>query len=294
VEAAALYERACESGVADACAGLSYLVENGKGVAPDAARALALEQRACEAGSAHGCHSLGVSYYRATGVEKDAVRSTRLYERACAGGWKSACRDLGNALADGRAGPADLAGARKLWRQTCPDEDISCSRLAESLYDEDPTRALDIAREGCGAGGSASCYWAGLWSDWKHDRGLALRYLRTGCAWGDESSCASLGTVVVKRSIFDPEAEVVWTESCGRQYDKSCQLLAEHLAKRSADRAAAMARSERECGEGKKGSCNWLCLDRMGQPQAPCPAACALGAKELCPTPTADEAAPPQ
>jgi TPR repeat protein len=53
--AAALYQQACEGGVAQACADLGVLHRFGAGVGADEARARALLDRACRLGLAQGC-----------------------------------------------------------------------------------------------------------------------------------------------------------------------------------------------------------------------------------------------
>ena len=54
-KAAALYERACQGGIAAACANLGGLLQTGDGVAVDQKRARVLFERACEAGVVEAC-----------------------------------------------------------------------------------------------------------------------------------------------------------------------------------------------------------------------------------------------
>jgi TPR repeat protein len=58
-KAAALYERACELGLPQACHRAGELYRDGKGVAPDDARAHVLFERGCREGSTSACDALG-------------------------------------------------------------------------------------------------------------------------------------------------------------------------------------------------------------------------------------------
>lgn len=58
-KAAALYERACELGLPQACHRAGELYRDGKGVAPDEARARALFESGCREGSSAACDALG-------------------------------------------------------------------------------------------------------------------------------------------------------------------------------------------------------------------------------------------
>lgn len=58
-KAAALYERACELGLPQACHRAGEQYRDGKGVAPDDDRARALFERGCREGSTSACDALG-------------------------------------------------------------------------------------------------------------------------------------------------------------------------------------------------------------------------------------------
>jgi len=58
-KAAALYERACELGLPQACHRAGELYRDGKGVAPDDAKARALFEHGCREGSSSACDALG-------------------------------------------------------------------------------------------------------------------------------------------------------------------------------------------------------------------------------------------
>jgi hypothetical protein len=58
-KAAALYERACELSLPQACHRAGELYRDGKGVTPDDARARALFERGCREGSTSACDALG-------------------------------------------------------------------------------------------------------------------------------------------------------------------------------------------------------------------------------------------
>jgi TPR repeat protein len=90
------YARTCNDDVTTGCAQLGALYLAGKGVAPDAAKALQAFERACSDGDAPACASLGDLYQQGRGTERDAARALTLYDRACSAKVAWACKRAGH------------------------------------------------------------------------------------------------------------------------------------------------------------------------------------------------------
>jgi hypothetical protein len=79
-----LFVRACAHGKPAQCAGLAFMLENGRGGPADAKRAIELYTGACEDGSGAACFNLGAdAEFGHSGVARDLVRAATLYDKAC-------------------------------------------------------------------------------------------------------------------------------------------------------------------------------------------------------------------
>ena len=70
------------------------LYEHGQGVQKDEVQAAQLYERACDAGDGVGCGFLGDMYAKGWGVKKNKDRAKELYRKACQLGWTQACMKL--------------------------------------------------------------------------------------------------------------------------------------------------------------------------------------------------------
>ncbi|MCX6073846.1 MAG: tetratricopeptide repeat protein [Campylobacterales bacterium] len=61
-EAAALFEKACDSGNAKGCFELGLLYEKGDGVVQNKYKAVSLYTQACRGGEAYGCSNISLMY----------------------------------------------------------------------------------------------------------------------------------------------------------------------------------------------------------------------------------------
>jgi TPR repeat protein len=61
-EAAASFEKACDSGNAQGCFQLGALYEQGVGVVQNKYKAVALYAQACNGGESHGCSNMAMTY----------------------------------------------------------------------------------------------------------------------------------------------------------------------------------------------------------------------------------------
>jgi hypothetical protein len=89
--AAEYYRRACDGGLALACANLGLFQLQGRGVPLDKPAGFALHQRACSLGLAVACGRVGRLYEVGEGVAADAVQARAFYERACGMGDRGSC-----------------------------------------------------------------------------------------------------------------------------------------------------------------------------------------------------------
>jgi len=88
-------DRACdERGDPAACYVAGGLYSNGQGAAKDDARAAALFQKACDSGFPRACGRLGQSYLLGRGAEKNPTVASLYYRKACGGGDASSCYGL--------------------------------------------------------------------------------------------------------------------------------------------------------------------------------------------------------
>src|SRR5688572_2737222 len=81
--AKALFERACERGVPDACMHAAAMYEHGEGTPKDEPRALRIYERICNDRSTMGCNNLGLMVGTGRGIKADEARATTLFQRAC-------------------------------------------------------------------------------------------------------------------------------------------------------------------------------------------------------------------
>lgn len=193
------YERACASGIAEACHNLGVVfVEGADDVPPDPARAVAGFDRACALDFAPACGELGAALLTGTGIDADRALARVAFTRGCAGDDGPSCAALGeSSLAD------DPATARRALGRACALGVGGACRLAGELErlgrggPRDPAAAAADYRAGCLAGDGEACN-AGALMRWigdgiPPDRPGALELLERGCALGRADLCRRLG-----------------------------------------------------------------------------------------------------
>ncbi|MCI0574189.1 MAG: sel1 repeat family protein [Myxococcaceae bacterium] len=128
--AATLNTRACDAGVAGACAALGEALATGYGVSRDDAQAARRLQRGCDLGAARACTTLGTLTWQGRGVKADPARAGKLYLRACDGGDATGCFSAGICARTGTCAPRSDAKAKKLLQRACDGgETRACSAL---------------------------------------------------------------------------------------------------------------------------------------------------------------------
>jgi hypothetical protein len=193
----ALLERACSARGALACARAGEVLEAGKIVPRDAARAARLFVRACREGDATSCVRSAALLGKGDGIERDDARANELLERACnvGDGYRKSCFDLARRVASGQGGLPDLRRAADLYLRGCAPAESneeteegnhSCSRAA-SMYEtgdgvkKDFERGMTLHLLACRrTGDKRSCFAAGNWLE-KRSRGRGMALYQEVC-----------------------------------------------------------------------------------------------------------------
>jgi TPR repeat protein len=117
-QAARLYGRAAEQGLAQAQYNLGVCYANGEGVPQDEAEAARLYRQAADQGLADAQYILGRRHEHGNGVRYDMGEAVALYRLAIAGGCVAANVNLGLCHEKGRGVPLDRAEAERLYQLT--------------------------------------------------------------------------------------------------------------------------------------------------------------------------------
>ncbi|MCU0657134.1 MAG: sel1 repeat family protein [Polyangiaceae bacterium] len=211
VEAAKLYTRACEQGVAPACFYVGTFSAGGLYGAPrsDAAADAAFD-KGCASGHALSCVELG---NRLEARNKDEPRTVPLMQRACDLGYKPGCFSVISRYLKGQGTAKNPAAARAVLTRTCAAGDAKrCSELGllsldGTLGDEakkDVPGALAALGRGCDLKREDACHLAvmaytGEWGVPK-DLAKARAFFDRGCAGASASSktCTQLASRLKK------------------------------------------------------------------------------------------------
>ncbi|HJW75583.1 MAG TPA: trypsin-like peptidase domain-containing protein, partial [Thermoleophilia bacterium] len=117
-QAAPLYRRACDAGVAGGCHGLALLALDRLAPGTDTER-VALEERACTGGIARGCDAVGIALRDGQGVARDLARAAALFGKACDLSDGLGCRLLAELTFDGRGVARSAQQSAWLYQKGC-------------------------------------------------------------------------------------------------------------------------------------------------------------------------------
>jgi uncharacterized protein len=120
----ALVERSCELGSAGGCTTLAFFYATGKVVGKDDRRATALYVKGCDLGDPRGCYNVGLMADEGRGTARDVSRAVAKYGQACDSGSSTACTNLGFHYENGKGVKKDSARAFALYQRGC--EGTSC------------------------------------------------------------------------------------------------------------------------------------------------------------------------
>lgn len=113
-QAAALFQKAAEQGLADAQSRLAQVYRGGFGVARNPVLAVSWARKAADQGDVNSALLLADAYRRGEGVQKDKAEAMAWLDKAAAKGDARAARLMGLAFLTGELTPIDKAKAR-LW-----------------------------------------------------------------------------------------------------------------------------------------------------------------------------------
>ena len=147
-----LYQAACQSGSAEACAHAGLQLADQPAQAKTALAAL---ERSCELQSGAGCAHLAFLYATGKLVTKDDRRATQLYVRSCDLGDAQGCFNVGLMADQGRGGARNLPRAVAKYEEACAA--WKRNRLHEPGYfyekgigvKKDAARGVALYQRGC-------------------------------------------------------------------------------------------------------------------------------------------------
>lgn len=204
VEAARLFELACDNAVGQGCASLGLMHLVGRGVKLDSAQARARFDRGCTNGGPAGCANLGLLMVRDTGAARDITAAVRLLTKACDGGDPLGCAELGALVVSGDGVPRDVVQARRLFTQSCTDtQSVGCTGLGRlhadgSGAEQSDSLAKALFTRGC-EDHAAACVQLGRFA--QEGRGgpvdfqMAARQYRSACQRRDGEGCFRLSVM---------------------------------------------------------------------------------------------------
>ena len=132
-DAVPVLQRSCDLGSGAGCAHLAFLYATGKIVKRDDHRATPLYVRACDLGDAQGCYNAGLMADDGRGVARDVTRAVARYVEACDMGSSTACTNLGFHFEHGTGVPKDPSRAFALYERGCRGTSCQPSNLGGCL-----------------------------------------------------------------------------------------------------------------------------------------------------------------
>lgn len=82
-KAIALFQKACDGGVEDACIDLADAYVEGRGVSKDESKGVKMIEQLCEERSAAACFNLAMKYRTGRGVAQNIVKAAMIFEDVC-------------------------------------------------------------------------------------------------------------------------------------------------------------------------------------------------------------------
>jgi len=211
-EAAGFFERACESGEAEGCTELGFMLMEGMLVARDDARSLKASLRACELGSGLGCNNAFVMVRdgRGTaaggdtarrGIKRDDMELRRLADRACALDDAEGCFLAAAVHGEPLGGALDQKRSNEALDKSCKlGFGMACSVVAHRLlegsfgYARDEMRGVRMMARACENASGDACNVVGSWT-LAGEHGLvrdvdnALGLFARACELEDQDGC---------------------------------------------------------------------------------------------------------
>lgn len=172
VQAAKIYEQACNKDDYDACSRLAYMNVNGKGIKVNKRKAVELYSKVCQKTN-RKCDTLAWMYHEGEGVRQDKHKFIQLSKQACDHNDYVGCQFIGYAYRDGDIVKQNKPQAIQIFSSMCVMRTNNKFNKA-------------IAQQSCIDAGFIY-YNNGHAS--KSDIDLAKEYFGKGCDLGDSSAC---------------------------------------------------------------------------------------------------------
>ena len=190
----------CESDNADACLKVAEILNTGRIISRDPARAGVTFGRACDLGSTQGCNEL-MEF-----VHKDGKEAL---DKSCQRGDGASCFVLGSLYSGGNGLPQDPKRAFELFGRSCDTGWWrGCGRLGVSYLvgqgtPIDTAKGVSNLEKGCRGENAASCYevarvyWEG--TSGPREPALAGERLAKACRLGLQTACQQAANIALTR-----------------------------------------------------------------------------------------------
>lgn len=172
LQAAKIYEQACNKNNYDACNRLAYMNRNGEGIKINKRKAVELYSKVCQRTNKN-CDTLAWMYYEGEGVRQNKQKFMQFSKQACDHNDYAGCQFIGYAYRDGNIVKQNKLLATQIFN-------TMCNMKTNNKFDK------AIAQQSCidvgfiyYNNGNAS----------KPDIYLAKEYFGKGCDLGDSSGC---------------------------------------------------------------------------------------------------------
>ena len=176
----------------------------------DAAETNPRNDAVCENRDLQTCFEHGFSLFAANDQQMDR-RASEIFEYTCELGLTAGCAELGLSLVTGRGVPANFERGQMLIDASCNAADgLACTYMALTITDMPEQDPASI--------------------DWPR----AISYYERACALGEDNACFNLSGIYAGwfESPIDADMEasiILLEESCARQFEPSCEQLANQL-----------------------------------------------------------------
>ena len=150
----------CLDGDAGACMTRAYAIERDSQTEGEAAL---LFERACQLGLAIGCTNYAATIWAKGGTVRDLSCARRTFAKSCAAGEKFACGMVGRMLYEAAKTPDEYAAARASLEQSCAAfKGFPCRVLAKYFEDGklgsyEPSRIPELLDRACAGGDPDAC-----------------------------------------------------------------------------------------------------------------------------------------
>lgn len=270
IDGAAVLDRLCRAGQADACAELGRLTMVSSTSPAQVDAALDLYEQACRGGDASGCSELAGNLIERQG-DSAAGRAAEIAKKGCDGGHPAACSHLGLLYATGEGVEQDHARATGLYEIACDGGDPAGCYNVGLNYEKQRGVPRNDARSllgyvhGCEGGYPQACTNLGF----LYDRGIgvvanperaAKLYERAcvgdPCTAGDPIGCANLGIFLRDgRGVAKNQARAIelFEGACAKEIGAACNNLGILIESGDAGRALELFR--KACRLGSSGGC---------------------------------------